>query len=111
MKRFLILAVAVALLPGCAANFGFQFGSTGKSATQPTVGPGGSFSSGGVIARFGEAANSGSLLGVGLLGFLFGGEPRANDERTPPALDSNRLVNEQDCGKILENPSANLRCR
>lgn len=52
MKRLLIAAVL--LLAGCAANLGFQIGSTGKSATAPSVGPGGSFSSAGVGAQYGQ---------------------------------------------------------
>lgn len=105
MQRLLILAATAVLLQGCAANLGFQFGSTGKSATQSSVGPGGAFSSGGVNARFSHGG--GSLLGLGLLGALFGREPR--DARAPPELDSTRRVNEQDCTKPIDNP-ANLRC-
>jgi hypothetical protein len=95
------------LLGGCAANLGFQFGATGKSATAPSVGPGGSFSSGGVNARFDDGTGSGALLGAGLLGVLFGRDQRS--ERTPPELDSARRVNEQDCTKPIDG-SGNLRC-
>ena len=107
MKRVLILAVL--LLGGCAANLGFQFGSTGRSATAPSVGPGGSFSSGGVNARMSDGGGFGTLLGAGVLGALFGRGQRAGDARTPPELDSSRRVNEQDCRKPIDNP-ANLRC-
>jgi hypothetical protein len=105
-RLILILAAIALLLQGCSTNLGFQFGSTGKSATVPSVGPGSSFSSGGVNARF---SDGGSLLGVGILGALFGREP--HDARTPPELDSSRRVNEQDCGQAIVNPSVNLRCR
>ena len=108
MQRLLILAAIAVLLQGCSTNLGFQFGSTGKSATAPSVGPGGAFSSGGVNARFSDSGGVGTLLGVGALGALFGREPR--DARTPPELDSSRRVNEQDCRKPVENGSANLRC-
>jgi len=105
MKR--VLVVSLLLIGGCAANLGFQFGSTGKSATAPSVGPGGSFSSGGVGARFSDVSGIGSLLGAVGLGALFGRDQRS--ERTPPELDSTRRVNEQDCTKPVDNP-ANLRC-
>ena len=105
MQRLLILAVTALLLQGCSTNLGFQFGSTGKSATAPSVGPGSSFSSGGVNARF---SDGGSLLGLGALGALFGREPQ--EARTPPELDSSRRINDQDCGKPVGNGSANLRC-
>ena len=105
MQRLFILAATAVLLQGCSTNLGFQFGSTGKSATAPSVGPSSSFSSGGVNARF---SYGGSLLGLGVLGALFGREPR--DARAPPELDSSRRVNEQDCRKPVESGSANLRC-
>ena len=108
MKRVLILAATV-LLAGCAANLGFQVGNTGKSATQPSVGPGGAFSSSAVNARFGEGGNFGAILGVGILGTLFGREQR--EARMPPELDSSRRVNEQDCRKPVESGSGNLSCR
>lgn len=108
MKRLLILIATAVLLQGCSTNLGFQFGNTGKSATVPSVGAGGSFSSGGVNARFGDGGGVGTLLGVGALGALFGREPR--DARTPPELDSSRRVNDQDCRKPVENGLANLRC-
>ena len=105
MKRLAI--VLVLLLAGCAANLGFQFGNSGKSATSPSVGPGGAFSSGGANGKFSDGTGSGSLFGVGILGVLFGRDQRS--ERSPPELDSNRRVNEQDCTKPVDNP-ANLRC-
>jgi hypothetical protein len=48
MKR-IALALAVTALCGCNASLGLQVGSTGRSATAPTVGPGGSFASSGVV--------------------------------------------------------------
>ena len=106
MKRVLILTVL--LLGGCTANLGFQFGATGKSATTPSVGPGGAFSSGGANAHFDDATGSGALFGAGILGALFGRDQRGS-ERTPPGLDSARRVNEQDCTKPVDSPG-NLRC-
>ena len=102
MKRFFVLSMCVLLLTGCAANLGFQFGNSGKSATAPSVGPGGSFSSGGVAARFGDSPGWGSILGIGALGALFGRDQRGMEARTPPGLDSSRPVNEQDCRRPVE---------
>ena len=109
MKRFLPLFVACALLAGCTANLGFQFGNSGKSATAPSVGPGGSFSSGGVGARFGDGPGWGGLLGLGALGALFGRDHPGRDPREAPALDSARRINAQDCTQPVQN-AANLRC-
>lgn len=115
MKRVLIVLAVIVLVSGCAARLGFQFGSTEKSATEPSVGPGGSFSSGGVGARFGEGGAVGGNFGTGILGALFGSGMRGREARTEaralPELDSSRRINEQDCGQPLENPSANLRCK
>ncbi len=115
MKR-LLLAAAVALLCGCNANLGLQIGATGKSATAPTVGPGGSFSSSGVGVQLSERASFGSILGVVGLGWLVGRQSggrdlRMDETRSPPLLDTNRKVNEQDCSQAVIDASANLRCR
>lgn len=106
MKRRVLLAVCVLLLPGCLASLGVQVGNTGVSATQPSVGPGGSFSSSSVNARVSDGPAFGTIIGVGVLGVLFGRERRA-----APELDATRPVHEQDCTKAVENPGANLRCR
>jgi hypothetical protein len=63
-----------------------------------------------VNARVSEGPVAGALLGVGILGFLFGHSDRA-DMRPVPELDPNRSVNQQDCTQAISNPSANLRCR
>ena len=106
MKRVLLLAAVIALLPGCLATLGLGIGNTGTSATQPSVGPGGSFSSGGVSARLSDGPGYGGLVWAGVLGLLFG----SADQRKPPELDSYRRVNDQDCRKPVENGSGNLRC-
>lgn len=106
MKRVLLLVACAAFLPGCLASFGMQVGNVGAPATQPSVGPGGSFSSGGVSARISDGPALGALIGVGVLSALFGGE-----QRRPPELDASRRVHEQDCTKAVEEPEANLRCR
>ncbi len=116
MKRFLLLAACVAALPGCLASFGMQVGNVGAPATQPSVGPGGSFSSGGAGVRISDGPALGALIGVGVLGALFG-EARGGAERggevrgSPPEMDASRRVHEQDCTKAIEDPTANLRCR
>jgi hypothetical protein len=110
MKRILIVALCVGLLPGCLATLGLSSGNTLPSATQPSVGPGGSFSSGGVNARVSECPVAGALLGIGILSYLFGRGERA-DMRPVPDLDLNRTVHLQDCTQAITNPTANLRCR
>lgn len=110
MKRIFILALCVTLLPGCLATLGLSSGNTLPSATQPSVGPGGSFSSGGVSARVSEGPVAGALLGVGILSYLFGRGER-EDLRPVPPLDPHRNVNLQDCTQAITNPGANLRCR
>ncbi len=110
MKRIFALAAFAVLLAGCNANLGFQLGNMGKSATAPTVGPGTSFSSSGVGVRFGDVPAVGAFIGAAGLGWLFGGDPRTDMQRTPP-LDASRQVNEQDCSQAVQNPTANLSCR
>ena len=110
--KLVALALAFATLCGCNANLGLQVGASGKSATAPTVGPGGgSFSSGGVGIRFGDVPGVGSLLGAIGLGWLVGRGTHTDDSRIPPAMDANRRVREQDCSQALPEPGANLRCR
>lgn len=112
MKRVVLIAVCITLLPGCLASIGIQGGNTGVSApaTQPSVGPGGSFSSSSVNARFTDGSAGAALIGAGILGFLFGRGERA-DTRRVPDLDPNRTVNQQDCRQAIADPAANLRCR
>ncbi len=113
MKRlvaFGALVTVAALLAGCNANLGFQFGNSGRSATAPSVGPGGSFSSSGVGVRFADAPGSTSIIGALGLGWLFGRDRGMEYSRPAPAMDENRQVNDQDCRQPVEN-AANLRCR
>jgi hypothetical protein len=110
MKR-IAFALAFATLCGCTANLGMQIGSTGRSATAPTVGPGSSFSSSGVGVRFGDMPGIGSLIGAVGLGWLFGRDTRMDAPRIQPAMDAHRRVVEQDCSQALPDPGANLRCR
>ncbi|MBS0338730.1 MAG: hypothetical protein JSS40_18400 [Proteobacteria bacterium] len=107
MKRVLLVALCVTLLPGCLASVGVQGGSPGVSTTPPSVAPGSSMSSGGINARISDGPTAAALIGAAALGILFGG----SDMRRVPDLDPNRTVNVQDCTQAIENPSANLRCR
>ncbi len=114
MKKIALLVALVLVLQGCAADLGLRVGSTGTSATQPTVGPGSSFSTGGVSARFNDAGAFAVAVGAAVLGALFGRETRRSEwqgeSRTPPELDSSRRINEQDCARPLQD-TGNLRCR
>ena len=106
MKRLILLAAAIAFLPGCITDLGLRYGNTTPSATQPSVGPGASISGGGVSARVSDGPAFGAVIGAGILSVIFGGAPRK-----PPELDQSRAVQEQDCTRPIENPGANLRCR
>jgi hypothetical protein len=111
MIRIAIAAVCAVLLSGCVSNFGLRIGHTGVPATQPSVGPGASFSSGGASASItnrSSGAALGAAIGIGALGVLFGGESGAAPGSSP---DPARVVHEQDCTRPIENPAANLRCR
>ena len=109
MQRFLLCLAAATLLAGCNANLGFQFGNAGKSATSPSVGPGGSFSSGGTGVRFANVPGVDSIIGAVGLGWLFGRDRGMEYSRPVPAMDANRQVNDQDCRQPVQN-TANLRC-
>ncbi len=109
MDRIFALFAAAALLAGCNANLGFQVGNMGRSATVPTVGPGSSFSSSGVSIRFGDVPPAGAFIGAAGIGMLYGSDPQAGTQRTPP-MDESRRINEQDCRNPVQN-SGNLHCR
>jgi hypothetical protein len=109
MKRSAKLACAVvltSLLTGCLANLGVRVGHSGVSATQPSVGPGSSFSSGGLNLSITDGSFLGGLFTAAGLGALFG-----MSERRAPELDPTRRVNEQDCSRALQDTEGNLRCR
>ena len=106
MKRLTLIAAVVALLPGCIADLGFRYGNTTPSSTQPSVGPGGSMTSGGVNVRAGDSTGFGAVIGAGVLGVILQGTPAKQ-----PELEPARQVQEQDCTRPPENSAANLRCR
>lgn len=111
MIRIALIVMCLAILPGCVSNFGLRVGNTGVPSTQPSVGPGGSFSSGGAsvsLSNQSSGAALGAAIGIGALGVLFGGESGAAPGSSP---DPGRVVHEQDCTRPIENPAANLRCR
>jgi hypothetical protein len=58
-------------------------------------------------------ASTARAVGLGLAGVvLIGEELRASDERVPPpALDPDRVVNEQDCTQPVDLAAGNLRCK
>jgi hypothetical protein len=106
VKRTVLVLLAVSALTACNANLGLRFGTSGVSATQPSVGSGSSLSSGGVNVSVMDASFLQTLFGVGLAGFLFG-----RDEPASPRLAPDRPVQEQDCTQPVPTGSANLRCR
>lgn len=109
MRRIVVLVLTAAMLGGCSARLGVQIGNIGKSATVPTVGPGGSFSSSGVSLEFGNAPGVASLLGAVGLGWLVGRDAAAGRFEEAPALDPSRTVNQQDCRQPVEG-TGNLNC-
>jgi hypothetical protein len=53
------------------------------------------------------ATASNVIVGGAMLGILAAGDGYA----PVPPMKADRTVNEQDCGKPIEQPTANLRCR
>lgn len=109
-RRVALAAAALALLGGCNANVGLRVGHSSAPATQPSVGPGGSFTGSGVSVRIGDGPAGGStvgaVVGAGVLGVVLGGAPA---KPAPP--DASRTIHEQDCTRPVEDPTANLRCK
>lgn len=68
---------------------------------------------GGCAVQVGVGASTARAVGLGLAGVvLVGEELRASDERVPPpALDPDRVVNEQDCTQPIDLSAGNLRCK
>ena len=84
------LAVALALLVAGCANTSFQLSSGGQPAA--------------------SAPGNTPLGALLLLGFIVSAEGH-HEAVSPPPLDPQRRVLEQDCTKPIEDWSANLRCR
>jgi hypothetical protein len=54
----------------------------------------------------------GAALGLAIVGgAIYDYETERRGARDPGALDPGRRVNEQDCTRPIEDPSANLKCR
>lgn len=59
-----------------------------------------------------ERTTFGTLLAIGfLVGVSYESDRGMPPSVRVPELDASRTVNEQDCTRPIENPSANLRCR
>lgn len=90
---FAILLIA---LGGCGATAGGLTGShlhSDEAGLHLSIGIG--------------AAASNLVVGGAMLGILAAGDRYA----PAPPMKADRTVNEQDCGKPVEQPTANLRCR
>jgi hypothetical protein len=90
---FLILLIA-----GCS-HASVRFDSGGGTTTTTT--------SVSVGYRGQATAAAWALIGIGLIASQ--NSDRASEP--PAALDATRRVNEQDCTKPIQDPSANLKCR
>jgi hypothetical protein len=113
-RRIAVALVLSLCAAGCAGNSYFAF-SSGGSAAVTSVPAGTSASTATVQAS--SSANSWFALGMMLL--LAYDNQMWTEELAKygyvtvpvPPLDETRKVNTQDCGKPIEDPSANLRCR
>jgi hypothetical protein len=83
--------------------------------------PGAPGATGGVSVQ-GGGAGAAALIGLGVAAAIYGAEPNGvrydtnpfmavTETARPPALAPGRRVNEQDCSRPIEDPSANLKCR
>ena len=104
----------VAVLAGCSHGQ-VQF-SSGAVSTAPGASAGVSIQGGG--------SGAAALIGLGVAAAIYGAQPDAagygystnpfmavTETARPPALAPGRRVNEQDCSRPIEDPSANLKCR
>ncbi len=98
MSRIVLLLAL--LLAGCHAHTGVGV-ATGTPGMVPEA-------SASVHVHAGPAI--GTLIGIGIIAASIRDE-RAYPGRAVPELDPTRRVQEQDCSKPIEDPSANLRCR
>jgi len=89
--RFLALTLAAGLL-GCSHGQA-QFASGASGAG---------------VAVQGGVSGATTLIWLGVAAVADGTEPGSNNA---PPLAPARRVREQDCGRPLEDPSANLKCR
>jgi hypothetical protein len=99
------------LVAGCGGQANVQIQGSGVPGF--TTVPAGTAASGGSLSASIQGGSvAGALLAIGLLGVtVFSESERDRAHYRPPALDPARTVNEQDCSKPIENPSANLKCK
>ena len=116
MKILLPLAAAIAVA-GCAARSQVQVnaGAASSAASPAAI----SSSSSGLNVSTGGSVLV-TLIGLGIIAAAApddasrpGGDHSAlaGPSRDAPPLLSGRRVNEQDCGRPIEDASANLKCR
>lgn len=66
----------------------------------------------GCTARIDTGRDLGAVLGLAIVGgAIYDYESERRGERGALELDPGRRVNEQDCTRPIEDPSANLKCR
>jgi hypothetical protein len=107
MRRALVLALAVTLLPGCAnyAVYGSTFGGSAAAATGTSV-----VVNGGLYASITLGATAANVLaGVGVASLLLAGNGLS--PIPPPPMREDRTINEQDCTAPIVDLTANLKCR
>lgn len=102
-----VIAAALAM-PGCAGVQTATAVSYGGPLVGPctdclVTGPAGLYASVGIGAAVANAVVH-TMFGAML---LYDGL----NWRAPPAMDENRTVHEQDCGRPIGNPGANLKCK
>ena len=70
----------------------------------------------------GGGSGAAALIGLGVAAAIYGAQAdgagysanpfmAVTETARPPALAPGRRVNEQDCSRPIEDPSANLKCR
>ena len=121
--RIAALLAAVALIGGCSARS--QLSGNSSQGAMASV-PAGTTSSGASVSlRADTGSAAGALIGFGIAAALiydaqnYGMRTRANPFMTltqpgpapAPELAPGRKVNEQDCTRPIEDPTANLKCR
>jgi len=104
MRRF---AAALAL-SACSANT--QIASNTVAGPLEPPPPGTAVVAGAATVTVISGSGAAALASAVVLGALFSYADAPLD-RTPPPMDEQRRVNEQDCTKPVADYSANLRCR
>ena len=108
LARAVVLPLAL-LSAGCGGHANVQIQGSGVPGLA-TVPAGTAVGGGSLGASIQGGSAAGALLAIGLLGATVFSQSDRLPHR-PPALDPARTVNEQDCSRPIENPSANLKCK